>query len=202
MNRKILTCGMLISGLLVFQESANASPFQFQFTEAYDSIVNPAIFGTAVNVLVTVDNGTASSASQTYSWNDIVGVSAQAVGGTFFDVWTNIARQTDTATFLTTSASGLSGSLLMGPSGPDEYIVGYSNFRPGYFNQLGSGPQSPIALSYGSDPSAPDTAYIFRDIAATATLVASVPEPETYAMLLAGLGLIGAAVKRRKAKQA
>jgi len=34
------------------------------------------------------------------------------------------------------------------------------------------------------------------------TTVAAVPEPETYAMLLAGLGLIGAAVKRRKAKQA
>lgn len=32
--------------------------------------------------------------------------------------------------------------------------------------------------------------------------VAAVPEPETYAMLLAGFGLIGAAVKRRKAKQA
>jgi hypothetical protein len=29
-----------------------------------------------------------------------------------------------------------------------------------------------------------------------------VPEPETYAMLLAGLGLVGATVKRRKAKQA
>jgi hypothetical protein len=29
-----------------------------------------------------------------------------------------------------------------------------------------------------------------------------VPEPETYAMLLVGLGLIGARVKRRKAKQA
>jgi hypothetical protein len=32
------------------------------------------------------------------------------------------------------------------------------------------------------------------------TPVASVPEPETYAMLLAGLGMIGAAVKRRKTK--
>lgn len=32
--------------------------------------------------------------------------------------------------------------------------------------------------------------------------VSAVPEPETYAMLFAGLGLIGAAVKRRKAKQA
>jgi hypothetical protein len=31
---------------------------------------------------------------------------------------------------------------------------------------------------------------------------APVPEPETYAMLSAGLGLIGAAVKRRKATQA
>ncbi len=32
--------------------------------------------------------------------------------------------------------------------------------------------------------------------------VAAVPEPETYAMLLAGLGMIGSIVKRRKAKQA
>jgi hypothetical protein len=34
------------------------------------------------------------------------------------------------------------------------------------------------------------------------TAVTAVPEPETYAMLIAGLGLIGAAVKRRKVTQA
>jgi hypothetical protein len=30
----------------------------------------------------------------------------------------------------------------------------------------------------------------------------AVPEPETYAMLLAGLGLIGSIIRRRKDKQA
>jgi PEP-CTERM motif len=32
--------------------------------------------------------------------------------------------------------------------------------------------------------------------------VSAVPEPETYAMMLAGLGLMGAVARRRKAKQA
>jgi hypothetical protein len=40
----------------------------------------------------------------------------------------------------------------------------------------------------------------FKITASTGT-IAAVPEPETYAMLLAGLGLMGAIAKRRKAKQ-
>lgn len=200
MNRKLLTNGILAVGMFIFQNVASASPFQFQFTEAYDSIVNTAIFGTAVNVQVTVDNGSASSASQAYTWNDIVGVSAQAVGGTFSDVWSNIVRQTDTATFLTTDTSGSIGSLAMGPSGPDEYVIGYSTFRPGFYNQIGSGPQDPVALIYNATSSASDSAFIFRAIT-TATLVPSVPEPETYAMLLAGLGLLGAVARRRKTNE-
>ncbi len=41
----------------------------------------------------------------------------------------------------------------------------------------------------------------FLSLQYTATTVAPVPEPESYAMLLVGLGLIGAASMRRKSKQ-
>lgn len=44
------------------------------------------------------------------------------------------------------------------------------------------------------DPGAGNTATF------TLTQVATIPEPETYAMLLAGLGLMGAMVKRRNSK--
>jgi hypothetical protein len=44
--------------------------------------------------------------------------------------------------------------------------------------------------------------YVVSSGPVAETITASVPEPETYAMLLAGLGLMGAVAKRRKAKQA
>ena len=47
-----------------------------------------------------------------------------------------------------------------------------------------------------------ESGYNRFDDVSVMRVAAAVPEPETYAMLLAGLGLIGASVKRRKAKQA
>lgn len=41
-----------------------------------------------------------------------------------------------------------------------------------------------------------------HQLIANAMLVVAVPEPDTYAMLLLGLGLIGGAVRKRKARQA
>lgn len=46
-----------------------------------------------------------------------------------------------------------------------------------------------------------DQAAVLYDNVSISAVTAPVPEPETYAMLLAGLGLLGGMVKRRKAEQ-
>jgi hypothetical protein len=53
--------------------------------------------------------------------------------------------------------------------------------------------------SFGIESASENGYALFRSKIAA---VAAVPEPETYAMLLAGLGLIGAAVRRRRSNQA
>lgn len=75
--------------------------------------------------------------------------------------------------------------------------------------QFGSGSFFSIGTSYTGYASATDTLKLFYfdsnygdnsgSIMATVT---AVPEPETYALLLAGLGLMGAVARKRKAKQA
>jgi len=46
-----------------------------------------------------------------------------------------------------------------------------------------------------------DYANLFDNVTYSTSITSAVPEPETYAMMLAGLGLIGAIARRRKAKQ-
>ena len=48
---------------------------------------------------------------------------------------------------------------------------------------------------------ADDAAATPADDATQLTVVTPVPEPETYALMLAGLGVLGAAAKRRAAKR-
>jgi hypothetical protein len=46
---------------------------------------------------------------------------------------------------------------------------------------------------------APEPIFLLDNVSISNTTVAAVPEPETYALMLAGLGLVGFAAKRRKA---
>ena len=63
---------------------------------------------------------------------------------------------------------------------------------------------SPVAQSFSSLPRPDRPATDLRNVyyEMTQTVAAAVPEPETYAMLLAGLSVMGAVTRRRKARNA
>lgn len=127
------------------------------------------------------------------------------------------------------NADGLTGSLLYG-SGTDAEVPVYANGTQigGNFGmwtqnglsaaygtlvgQFGSGSFFSIGTNYAGVASAADTLKLFYfdsnngdnsgSVMATIKAVSAVPEPETFAMLLVGLGLMGAIARRRKANQA
>ena len=57
--------------------------------------------------------------------------------------------------------------------------------------------QALTTLTFASTGGAGGSGVVLDNVA----MVSAVPEPETYAMMLAGLGLMGAVARRRKAKQ-
>ena len=59
-----------------------------------------------------------------------------------------------------------------------------------YFNVFTEGAEKITRVTFSSNSNAFETD--------NHAFIAAVPEPETYAMLLAGLGLMGAMVRRRK----
>lgn len=98
----------------------------------------------------------------------------------------NLFNISDLSVQLFSSTNSLIFDLDATPGSTDQIKVGSGTFLPGdyYFNVAGNAD----GLNGGQ--------YVF----AVTTL--PVPEPETYAMLLAGLGLVGVMARRRLNKQA
>ena len=74
-------------------------------------------------------------------------------------------------------------------------------------HDLGADPNEIVSITVGANSTAANTAFNVLQIATAGqrfggVAIAPVPEPESYAMLLAGLGLVGAISRRRKSKQA
>ncbi len=75
----------------------------------------------------------------------------------------------------------------------------YGEVLPGI--TAGTGSYIQMVSAYPTDPYwEGELGYVSINGVGVAAYVGAVPEPETYAMLLAGLGLIGSVARRRKAK--
>lgn len=130
-----------------------------------------------------------------------IGVSGIAISGGSFD---------DIFSFTTTSANPVLGTFV-GISGVDDMTVSY-RFGVGATTPRWGAFTAPVAVTlddasfaYSQTVSGlqAGTQYWFNlkgtgSEAVYAVTLAPVPEPETYAMLLAGLGLVGAIARRRK----
>ena len=69
------------------------------------------------------------------------------------------------------------------------------NIRPGYFAENAGYFNMEYGYQYTHDKE-----YLKYAWLVSAGQVAAVPEPETYALLLAGLGLVGSVIRRRNIK--
>ncbi len=81
------------------------------------------------------------------------------------------------------------------------FSIGGVNYQvkiTGFQNVVGDG----FLTSNASEFRVRENLSASADLYGMVTAVTAVPEPETYAMMLAGLGLMGAVARRRKAKQA
>jgi hypothetical protein len=130
----------------------------------------------------------------------------QQTGGTIFQDLTTVAGQTYTVNF---SYGAISGSALqtmtVSASNGSSLLGSLDVGAYGTTNQAAL--VSPYSFTFVANSSS--THLLFSDTSATSintdalvdrvSVTAAVPEPETYAMLLAGLGLVGFAARRRKA---
>ena len=92
----------------------------------------------------------------------------------------------------------LSGPTVIGSVNAGSLIAGFNDFKNNSYS-LSAGTGYTLKIT-GKTRSHPPGGYGLVSITAIKGTVSPVPEPESYAMFLAGLGLMGAIVRRRLLK--
>lgn len=132
-------------------------------------------------------NGIVSGTSVAYnSWANPASISSTTAftlnSGFFTGAWNDGLTIHVTGT----GASNYSADILVNTASPTNYVFNWTGLTAVNFSSSGG---TPAGYSGRGAHFAMDNLTIN---------VAAVPEPETYALLLAGLGIIGAAARRRK----
>ncbi len=188
----------------VFSVSAQAAPI---FSDNFDSYtadqlnwIPPALSGWTVSN-GTVDligigggfdllpgNGSYVDLDGSTSSSGLFSNSVNLVGGTTYTLSFDLAGNNRNSVTETVNVNFGSTAASYSPLGNDPFVNHTLNFTPGI-----SGSYSLSYQNVGGD----NLGALLDNVS-----VSAVPEPQTYAMLLAGLGLMGFMARRRKQQQA
>lgn len=198
----------LASALLAISSTVVATPFTYYFTTpGWDTNQDPSLFGSALRLAITVDNGGISTANQAFNFSDIVRVNAVAIGGSLAHTYTVPYGVVDNIPFITTN-SFASPVLRLGNQNNADGGWASSPFAPcsAPWLQLGqsgaTGGLVPIAsycYTAGVYKSASYASSFHDGLLAPINIRGrySLPAPPAWLIMLTGLGLLVPFYNRR-----
>jgi len=197
-SRNTITAAIAGIALAGATLSASASPIQFIFTGTGSGSLDGIAFNDVAFVFTELtDTANAQSCGGTCTFIDSIAAQVSLTGIGNYNFLSS-TRTFDNSGFVGFSRSGVSGA--------DLFNV--FNVGPSYNMASPIGPVSGTAtlLQWTNSPVTTTGGTLVFNSASTSgtfqavTTVSTVPEPETFAMLLAGLGLMGTIAHRRKQK--
>jgi hypothetical protein len=182
--------------------SAEAAPFTYDFSLTWHTTNNAALFGTGADLQLTVNNGAASTANQTYDFAEVTQVHIASIGGSLNATFAPVNLGfTPTNVIFTTNSAGTPtiNWNANGPAYTNDNLAPPFPYTPDLQFNFNTSGGTLVVFSSASDPLA-TTASLDQSVRALAgtgpAVVTAVPEADS--LLLVATGLIGLSRRRRR----